>query len=419
MAIKKVRKQKQKQKQKQVQNVNQKVIVRIGDISKKKSRRRRSTRKPKEQSDTSMMQSLQPNVIYQSYKPEQTSSSQPSTQNLPLSPAPTATNMVPETVKQPTARGAFQDVGVGTEGLVTILNVPTKREQLEELVTPVSKPLPPPSTGELPPWLKDTQPHPAFVEPSFYKSPPEIPSISFPKLPEELTTPTVFRAKNSQEPSSPLFIPTPIKPSLDSPPWLASGFKTPFTPSPFYAEPTDISKTVDAEKELTELADFIHNAAYPIGRPVEGPSITENLPVQQSQPENYKLINLEPLFEKYERNQMGKEDISSTYNQLSKFNFTPTKPTFFQKLQEIKRPSITSRRNPKEMAEARQMGMQDVNKQKIMVKPTIKQSPKKAMRERAEQKIQTIEDQKREITNAKARARYAIKKQQQQTVPIY
>jgi len=394
MAIKKVRKQKQKQKQKQVQNVNQKVIVRIGDISKKKSRRRRSTRKPKEQSDTSMMQSLQPNVIYQSYKPEQIPSPQSVTQNLPLSPAPTATNMVPSTLPVPTVRGAFEDVGVGAEGFVTILDVPTKKEQLSELITPVSKPLPVPSTGELPPWLKDTQPHPAFVEPTFYKSP--------------------------EKPSS-VFTETPIKPSLESPPWLASGFETPFTPSPFYAEPTQISKTVDVEKELTELADFIHNAAYPIGRPVEGPSITENLPVQQSQPENYKLINLEPRFEKYERNQMGKEDISSTYNQLSQFNFTPapSKPTFFQKLQEIKQPSITSRRNPKEMAEARQMGMQDVNKEKIMVKPTIKQSAKKAMRERAEQKIQTIEDQKREITNAKARARYASKKQQQVTQPIY
>jgi hypothetical protein len=397
---KKIRKQKQKQKQKQVQNVNQKVIVRIGDVSKKKSRRRRSTRKPKEPTESSMMQSLQPNVIYQSYKPEQISAPQPVTQNIPLEPAPTATNMVPETVKQPTARGAFQDVGVGTEGFVTILSTPTKREQLEELITPVSKPLPVASTGELPPWLREERPNPAFVEPSFYKSP--------------------------EKPSS-AFSTTPIKPSLESPPWLASGFETPFTPSPFYAEPTDISKTVDVQKELTELADFINNAAYPIGRPVEGPSITESLPVQQSQPENYKSINLEPRFEKYERNQMGKEDISSTYNQLSQFNFKPPgKPTFFEKLQEIKQPSITSRRTKPEIKEARQMGIEDINRQKIIVntpQTTKPESVKKKIRARAEKKLTELEEQKRQITNAKARARYAKNKvtkiEGQQTIPIY
>jgi len=142
MAIKKVRKQKQKQKQKQVQNVQQKVVVRIGDVSKKKSRRRR-TRKPKQSSSegsSSMMQSLQPNVIYQSYKPEQTSTPQSVTQNLPLEAAPTIKNVAPkkafedigvgtdkkafEDIGVGTAKRIFEDVGVGTEGFVKILEPP-------------------------------------------------------------------------------------------------------------------------------------------------------------------------------------------------------------------------------------------------------------------------------------------------------
>jgi len=314
MAIKKVRKQKQKQKQKQVQNVQQKVIVRVGDVSKKKSRRRR-TRKPKQSSSegsSSMMQSLQPNVIYQSYKPEQISTPQPSTQNLPLSPAPTATNMVPETVKQPAARGAFEDVGVGTEGLVTILPFTTKMEQLEELETPVSKA------------------EKKIILPNNFAL-PEMPSnVSFPKLPEEVSTPTFFRVQNSQEPSSSLFIPTPIKPSLDSPNYeIQQGFKTPpYTPSPFKT-PTDISKKVDVEKELTELADFIRNAAYPIGRPVEGPSITENLPVTSIKDmsdvtSNWDTKQMMKILDKkgqaLERKQMGIEDVQSVKLGASEYN---------------------------------------------------------------------------------------------------
>ena len=386
---KKVRKQKQKQKQSQ--NVNQKVIVKIGGDIRKKSRRRR-TRKPKQSSSegsSSMMQSLQPNVIYQSYKPEQTSTS---SQNIPLSPAPTATNMVPETVKQPAARGAFEDVGVGTEGFVSILEKPTKKEQIQELITPVSKPLPVPSTGELPPWLREERPNPAFVEPSFYKSP--------------------------EKPSS-VFSVTPIKPSLDSPPWLASGFKTPFTPSPFYAEPTDISKTVDVEKELTQLADFIRNAAYPIGRPVEGPSITENLPVQQSQPENFSssikhmsdvtsnwdtkqmMKILDKKGQALERKQMGIEDVRSVKLGGSEYNFTP-KPTFFQKLQKL--PKITLPDIPETEVISPYKKKLEKKTRKVVVKNPVKK---------------TLTEEQRLMRNAKARAAYASKKEQQQTVAIY
>jgi len=135
MAIKKVRKQKQKQKQKQVQNVQQKVVVRIGDVNKKKSRRRR-TRKPREPSEgVSTMQAFPPPVIYQSYAQPPV----PAT-NLPLEAAPTIKNVAPkkafedigvgtdkkafEDIGVGTAKRIFEDVGVGTEGFVKILEPP-------------------------------------------------------------------------------------------------------------------------------------------------------------------------------------------------------------------------------------------------------------------------------------------------------
>jgi hypothetical protein len=123
----------QKQKQRQVQNVQQKVVVRIGDVSKKKSRARRS-RKPSE--GVSTMQSFPPPVIYQSY-------AQPPvpTSNLPLEQAPTIKNVAPkkafedigvgtdkkafEDIGVGTAKRIFEDVGIGTEGFVKILEPPT------------------------------------------------------------------------------------------------------------------------------------------------------------------------------------------------------------------------------------------------------------------------------------------------------
>ena len=345
----------QKQKQKQVQNVNQKVIVRIGDVSKKKSKRRRS-RKPKEPSEgvSSLQQSLPPNVIYQSYKPEQIPSPQPATQNLPLEAAPTAKNIVPETLPVPTARGAFEDVGIGSEGFVTVLDVPTKKEQLAELITPVA--------AELPPWLQEKQPHPAFVQPSgiepfFYKSP--------------------------EKPSS-LFNITPIKPSLDSPPWLSSEFQTPFNPSPFYAEPTAISQTTDVGKELTDLARFISEAANPI----EQPSITANLPIKEMS----SVQKMSEEIKRARRNKqqmeearlMKKEDVNAPEQEFglpANFFQAKVEPTFFENLQQIR--------------------------EKTLKKP-IRNQIKKLLTEEQITKRRAYQKNYREN-----------KKQQQETVPIY
>ena len=129
---------KQKQRQKQVQNVQQKVIVRIGDVSKKKIKRRRSS-KPKEPSEgVNTMQSFPPPVIYQSYAQPPPI---PAT-NLPLEQAPTIKNIspidVPIAEPVPKSKKVFEDVGVGTEGFVKILE-PAEPEFVD--LVPKSKPL--------------------------------------------------------------------------------------------------------------------------------------------------------------------------------------------------------------------------------------------------------------------------------------
>ena len=121
------RKYKHKQKQKQSQSVKQTVIVKLD--GEKRKVKRRYKRKPKvEQKEQQVMPtSLPPNVVYQS------------SQYIPYSPQPE-----PLALQKPVTEGKpiFEDVGVGTEGFVKILDMPTKKEQLETMIIPVSKQIP-------------------------------------------------------------------------------------------------------------------------------------------------------------------------------------------------------------------------------------------------------------------------------------
>jgi hypothetical protein len=121
---KKVKKQKQKQTQKQ--SVKQTVIVKLDGIHHKKKRvHRRKQRETKEQPIQLTQPSLPPNVIYQS------------SQIMPV-PFPVE-KKVPITSPEP-VKPRIEDIGqVGTEGAVQILDVPTKKETLEELITPVKQ----------------------------------------------------------------------------------------------------------------------------------------------------------------------------------------------------------------------------------------------------------------------------------------
>jgi hypothetical protein len=136
---KKISKTKQKQKQRQSQNVKQTVIIRLDKDGKRKIKRRKRTSKKEPSDGVSLMQSFPPPVIYQSYAQPPI----PAT-NLPLEPAPTIKNIssipVPIAEPVPTSKKVFEDVGVGTEGFVKILE-PAEPEFVD-LVPPLrEKPL--------------------------------------------------------------------------------------------------------------------------------------------------------------------------------------------------------------------------------------------------------------------------------------
>jgi hypothetical protein len=117
------------QKQKQKQSVKQSVVVKIGaDVVKKRKRTRRGKTTRGGSSGQFLTQPpLGANVIYQSNQ---------------LTPVPFAQETAPKiTDAEPKKPTLLEDTGiVGTEGKgVRILELPTKKEQLESMTAPVSK----------------------------------------------------------------------------------------------------------------------------------------------------------------------------------------------------------------------------------------------------------------------------------------
>lgn len=124
---KKVQNEKKEQIETQSQNVRQNVTVKIGEETtkrRKQVRRRKPTRGGGGQAQFLTQPPLPPNVIYQSsqYTP------------IPFTPEPTR-KITDAEPKKP----RLDDVGVGTEGFVKILELPTKKEQLESMTAPIAK----------------------------------------------------------------------------------------------------------------------------------------------------------------------------------------------------------------------------------------------------------------------------------------
>jgi hypothetical protein len=145
--------QKQKQSQKQVVTVN------ITQPKAEKKRRRRARRKATE-ADIAALEYLQPRqmptVILQSggFNLPQQIQGMPSPGMLPISQMPAPSPIL--------ARDDWQDVGVGREGFVNILELPSKRETLDRLTLPVeperSMPLSPIPKIDMDPFLMPRQP---------------------------------------------------------------------------------------------------------------------------------------------------------------------------------------------------------------------------------------------------------------------
>lgn len=121
-------------KQEQRQNIN----IKIGELPIKKQRRRRP-RKVTKEPEVPLRQL--PPVVYQTL-PQLTYYGKPNESGVITSEPIKATSIV-EPVKAKTS--IIQDIGqIGTEGPVEIIDVPTKKETLSELITPVKKPRPRP-----------------------------------------------------------------------------------------------------------------------------------------------------------------------------------------------------------------------------------------------------------------------------------
>jgi hypothetical protein len=120
---------------KQTQKQEQKISIRIGDL-KPKRKRRRARRKPKPEEPIMPTRSLPP-VVYQTL-PQVSYYGQPNKEGA-LIATPERVSSIVQPLKAKTT--ILEDIGmVGTEGPVEILEKPTKRETLKELITPVDIP---------------------------------------------------------------------------------------------------------------------------------------------------------------------------------------------------------------------------------------------------------------------------------------
>lgn len=140
------KKQKQKQKQSQQQVVN----VVIQQKAAKAKRGKQHKRQPKMSAeDIAAAEYLQPRqmptIVYQNtqdYRPAPFQSAF----SFPNPVQPSLADMIPQTKQQ-----SLEDIGqVGTEGRVEIIDRPTKKEQLAELIPPVDLPAAEPKPAESP-----------------------------------------------------------------------------------------------------------------------------------------------------------------------------------------------------------------------------------------------------------------------------
>jgi hypothetical protein len=115
-----------KQSQKQKQTVSQKVIVNVQSPKKAKRKRRVARKKEQPQGESSYFQATSPPIV--------------AYQHSYVVPQPPTINPLPRVQTIAQMQPQLQDLGVvGTEGAVEILSLPSRREQLEELSTPVPK----------------------------------------------------------------------------------------------------------------------------------------------------------------------------------------------------------------------------------------------------------------------------------------
>lgn len=170
-----------KQQQKQQQNIS----IKIGELPTKK-RRRRPRKGPSAPGREAPMRQLPP-VVYQTL-PQLTYYGRPNESGVITAEPPKPTSIV-EPVKSKTS--ILEDIGmIGTEGPVEIIDVPTKRETLKELITPIEGPRTQVNPVENEPFLSknikpkkptlddESEKMQSFDIPRLQVNPVETPSIS-------------------------------------------------------------------------------------------------------------------------------------------------------------------------------------------------------------------------------------------------
>ncbi len=251
-AMKKKIKQKQKQKQKQRQETNINIKINSGE----------SKQKSDESASSGGFRQLPP-VVYQTL-PQLTYYARPDEQGR-LAVAPDS-RAGPSMIAAPKpATTILEDIGsVGTEGLVEIMDRPTKRETLSELITPITKPKPRSEGIKL-----DNE-----FEPKTIIGKRESRGAIAPRQPSILTEPPkLMIIEPEPKPRQPLIVqPEKLPERMVQKPPLTSSLISSQMPQSSISEPSMMSgKTIFNER--------------PEEPPMTGPIISSPSPTQKTEPQ--------------------------------------------------------------------------------------------------------------------------------------
>lgn len=356
----KTKKTEEKQKQEQKQQIKQNIIVNVPSVEKK--RRRRKTTKKQQKKDLKIFderfyqQLPPPSYFYNINVPPQQLINEPEKKIIkPSIPLETE----PITVKKP----ILEDIGTtGTEGFDEILYLPSKRETLESLITPIPKPKPKPKIFET---MSETMSEPISETMSEPMSELYFDDSETISTKDSYSEPRIFKNifKEIENPfeKKPLIEPPIIeKPSLE--------------PVYIEEEPSDIKKS-SYKSIKTYGTKPIMDAVY----------IEEKKPIIEEK----TIINkpsIEPIFFEEEKKPSITKDISYTtiqtpYKSIKTYGTKPQMDVVY--IEEEKKPIIVNieeqsikipktRRKKIEMEETRLMETEDIKKSKpIFIRPKI------------------------------------------------
>lgn len=361
------RKSKQSQKQRQKQSVKQTVIVKVGETSTKRKRSYR--RKARGGGGGGQAQYIQPTQL-----PGQTIYQSNQITPVPFE-VPAKVSITEPEPKKPKIT-EFQDVGVGTEGLVEVIDVKTKKETLGELTSPIPK------------RTIETQTPPSPIPVQILMPPKKIGKTIETQTPPILSntidtqTQTLPEITRNIETQTTPFLSNTIATQTPPPPSALYTEMLQAKPKPKTSEQIEMAQMggEDAPSIMLGLSKFNYEPKAKITSGMEQPipGLEGRKPYEPFA--DFYTGKPAKTPQQLEMSQMGAEDAASIMLGLSKFNYEPKAKITMS--EERKQAAIEGQQQALEKAQPSFQGIYEG-----LLEQQKKEIAKSSMKKRAEEKV--------------------------------